>query len=180
LKNHEDILSKIKKGDRNAQKDLYEFYAPTFLAVCRRYLKKQDEAEDALLKGFFKIFSKINFYKEKGSFEGWMRKIIINECLMQLRQNKNFHLSLDQSFHEIETKEDIISEIDYKSLLKILDHLPTGYRTVFNMFIIEGYKHREIAEKLDISINTSKSQLIQAKKKLRQIIKKKLTYKSVQ
>lgn len=136
------------------------------------------EAEDILVQGFFKIFKKIDQYQNKGSFEGWMKKIMINESLMFLRQRKNFHLSLQQDEIDIPEQEEIQSNIQYDELLELLNQLPVGYRTVFNLNVIEGYKHREIAEKLGISINTSKSQLIQAKKKLQSIIKKKQSYKS--
>ncbi len=143
-----------------------------------RYVKEPMEAEDVLVQGFFKIFKKIDQYQDKGSFEGWMKKIMVNESLMFLRQRKNFHLSLQQDEIDIPEQEKIQTDIQYKELISLLDQLPVGYRTVFNLNVIEGYKHREIAEKLDISINTSKSQLIQAKKKLQSIIKKKHGYKS--
>ncbi len=179
MKNLNNILSKCKKGDRKAQKELYDYYSPLFFAICKRYIPSSDEAEDAMLKGFFKIFTKISNFKDNGSFEGWMKRIMINESLMLLRQTKNFNLSLDEDFHDIASEENIIGQLEYQTLLASIELLPVGYRTVFNMHVIEGYKHREIAEILQISINTSKSQLIQAKKKLQVILKKKHLYKSV-
>ena len=177
MKNLEEILTGCKSGSRTAQKALYDYYAPIFLAICRRYIRDVDQAEDVMIKGFFKIFSKINDFRDAGSFEGWMKKIMVNESLMLLRKNKNFHLSLDTSFHDVPLDAGIESNMDYVLLLEAIQSLPDGYRTIFNMYVIEGYKHREIAETLHISINTSKSQLIQAKRKLQQILKKKLSIK---
>ncbi len=178
MKDLDKIILQCKNKERIAQKKLYDFYSPLFYSICLRYIKDTIEAEDVLVQGFFKIFNKIDQYKDAGSFEGWMKRIIINESLMFLRQRKNFHLSLEQDEIDVVQTENIQANIQYKELLSLLNQLPDGYRTVFNLNVIEGYKHREIAEKLNISINTSKSQLIQAKKKLQALIKKKHSYKS--
>lgn len=179
MKDLQLILAKCKTGDRQAQKSLYDFYSPLFCSICLRYIKNSIAAEDVMIQGFYKIFKNINQFQDKGSFEGWMKRIIVNESLMYLRQRKNFNLSLEQSHFEIHDTEELIqSKIEYQELLELLSFLPDGYRTIFNMYVIEGYKHREIAEALGISINTSKSQLIQAKKKVKELIKKKHPYKS--
>lgn len=168
-----ELITGCKKGDRKCQKRLYERFSPKFLSVCRRYMKTSEDAEDALLQGFFKVFSKINQYTGQGNFEGWMRRIMVNECLMALRKKVNFQLQVEVSNLDIDTSVSVESKLAYEELITVLETLPIGYRTVFNMYVIEGYKHREIAEILGISINTSKSQLILAKKRLREIIKKK-------
>jgi len=145
-----------------------------FYSICLRYIKNSAEAEDLLVESFYKIFSKIDQYKGEGSFEGWMKRIVINEALMRIRKlsNLNLHVDIEKAYH---LKEDsvAVSSINYDEIINLMNELPTGYRTVFNLYVIEGYKHREIAEKLGISINTSKSQLILAKKKLAMLYKKK-------
>lgn len=126
-----------------------------------------------MVGGLFKVMNKIDSYGGKGSFEGWIRRIMVNECLMQLRKrdilkfSAEIHPNLDHA--EALTIEDHLIAED---LIKLLDQLPTGYRTVFNLYVLEGYKHREIAEELNISINTSKSQLILARKRLEQLVLK--------
>ena len=167
------LISACKNNERLAQKELYDTYSSYILGICMRYLKKRDEAEDAMIQSFYRIMKKIGSYNGSGSFEGWMRRIAVNECLMQIRKKKMLLMDIDGA-HDISTKEQSIADVlEYNELLEILDELPTGYRTVFNLHVIEGYKHREIAEQLDISINTSKSQLILAKKRLADILIKK-------
>lgn len=168
----EKVISLCKSQDPRAQKMLYADYSPLLFSVAKRYLKNSEDAEDALIEAFFKIFTKIKSYSGKGSFEGWMRRVVVNECLMKLRKKRNFTLSLEDAW-DIGEAEMILPNLAYQDLLSVLKNLPTGYRTIFNLYVIEGYKHREIGEKLGISINTSKSQLILAKKRLRQLIKKK-------
>ncbi len=171
--NLDNILANCQNGDRKAQKELYDYYGPMLLAICRRYVKEQDDAEDVFIQAFYKIFSNISRFKSEGSFEGWMKRIMINESLMFLRQRKNFHLTLDHTNIKQADPYSVVDAMSYEELLSLLNELPDGYRTVFNLYVIEGYKHREIAEELNISINTSKSQLIQAKKKMQELIKKK-------
>jgi len=169
----EDLIRACKSQDREAQKMLYNRYASTLLGICRRYVRQIEDAEDVLLESFYKIFSNINQYEGKGSFEGWMKRISVNESLMFLRRRHNFNISLDSSHLEISEEDYSIEErLFEEDILSLLDLLPTGYRTVFNLHVLEGLKHREIAETLGISINTSKSQLIQAKRKLVELLKK--------
>ena len=159
---------------------LFNSYAPLFKSICLRYMKNEVDAEDALIKGFYKIFKNLHSFKGEGSLEGWMKRIVVNECLMLLRKNHNINMmvAIDDASVMNSLKVDFVDNLTYKEVLALLDELPVGYRTVFNMYVIEGYKHREIGEKLGISINTSKSQLILAKKKLQQLVKKKLKIKS--
>ena len=172
-KDQKHILKGLLNGDKVIQEKIFSFYAPLFLSIIKRYVKEPEIAEDICIEAFYKIFTKIDGFKDNGSLEGWMKKIVVNQSLMHLRKHKNFNLSLESSTIDIKFEVDYAGDLDYQSMLKILNLLPAGYRTVFNMFVIEGYKHREIAEELGISINTSKSQLILAKKRLREIIKKK-------
>ncbi len=173
-----NLIKRCKKQDSTAQKVIYNKYAGLFFGICLRYMKNAMDAEDALIESFYKIFSKIDQFKEEGSFEGWMKRIVINECLMKIRKsnNLNLHVDIDNAFNIGEDAQ-IESNLNFNELMELIDELPTGYRTVFNLYVLEGFKHREIAEILGISINTSKSQLILAKKKLREFYKKKQNIK---
>lgn len=123
------------------------------------------------MEGLFKAMSKIDMFKGAGSFEGWIRRIVVNEALMHLRKNNNFKLTVEISNIEIQSFITIQDELEAQDILNLLNKLPTGYRTIFNLYVVEGFKHREIAEQLGISINTSKSQLILAKKRLRKLVR---------
>lgn len=165
-----ELIEQCKRENRKAQQILYDRYSPKMFGICKRYVKNREDAEDVLVEGFYKVFSKLRSFQGKGSFEGWMRRIMVNESLMFLRKQHNFQISLEVSNIEVKseiTAQDRLEELD---ILNLLNKLPTGYRTVFNLYVIEGYKHREIAEILGISINTSKSQLILAKDKMRKLI----------
>ncbi|MBL7810454.1 MAG: sigma-70 family RNA polymerase sigma factor [Saprospiraceae bacterium] len=169
----EELLQRLGDQDRVAQKWLYERYSPLMFSVCKRYLKRREDAEEALISGFFKVFSQISAYSGAGSFEGWIRRIMVNECLMMLRKVQPLVFPGDEQ--EVSEQPDsfsIESEISAKEILEVLDLLPPGYRTVFNLYVLEGFKHIEIADMLGISINTSKSQLILAKEKLRSLLKR--------
>lgn len=141
------------------------------MGVCRRYVHRREDAEDILVEAFFKILTNIQQFRGTGSIVGWMRRIVVNEALMFLRKKHNFNMSLelDQDI-TLATSKSIEDELAAQDILQLLNQLPTGYRTVFNLYVLEGYKHREIAALLGISINTSKSQLILAKKKLQQLL----------
>lgn len=158
----------LKKGDRRAQKALYDELSPQMYAVCRRYIANAQDAEDIMIKGFFNAFTKLDQLDEPEALEAWMRRIMVNECLMYHRRNKKFKSTLELNVaHDVALEESVLDELSAQEIFSYIDELPDGYRTVFNLFCIEGYKHREIAEMLDISINTSKSQLILARKKLK-------------
>jgi RNA polymerase sigma factor (sigma-70 family) len=160
--NEYDLAKAIQKGDRKAQNRFYEKYASKMLAVCSRYVGDKTEAEDVMIEGFMKIFDKINQFSFQGSFEGWVRKIIVNEALMYVRSKKNFNVDLEDAEFEIDTNE-FATNLEAEELMKLIDQLPMGYKTVFNLFAIEGFSHQEIAEKLGISEGTSKSQLSRAR-----------------
>lgn len=170
--NEKDLIAACKKGNRKAEKLLWEQYSPLMFGVCRRYVKTLEDAEDILVEAFTKVFSNLDSFKGMGSFEGWIRRIVVNEALMFLRKRHNFHMVMEISKIEVESQMTIEDELAAQDILNLLDQLPTGYRTVFNMYVLEGYKHREIAEVLGISINTSKSQLILAKKRLQALLEK--------
>lgn len=173
LHNLEHIIHECRAQNPEGQKSLYELYKDRLYGICVRYLRTAEDAEDVFIEGFFKILTKIDHYKGEGSFEGWMRRIMVNECLMFLRKKTNLHMTVELPASEIAdiTEED--DQPEFEDIMSVLDDLPPGYRTVFNLYVFEDYKHREIADILGISINTSKSQLILAKKKVADLIKKK-------
>ena len=177
--NLEHIINQCKCQDPDAQKVLYDLYKDTLYAVCLRYIKSSHDAEDVFIDAFYKIFTKIDHFKGEGSFEGWMRRIMVNESLMFLRKKTNLHLTVELPDKEIADSQEDEDDMSFDDIMKVLDELPVGYRTIFNLYVFEDMKHREIAEMLGISINTSKSQLILAKKRLYEILKKKenLTFK---
>ncbi len=168
----QELIQKCRNKERRAQKFLYDRYAPKMFGVCRRYVKNYQDAEDVMVEGFYKVLSNIDKFKGTGSFEGWVRRIMVNQALMFLRKNNNFKLSVEISNITLPTRAVVEDNLAAKDILDLLNMLPTGYRTIFNMYVIEGYKHREIAEILGISINTSKSQLILAKKRMRELVEK--------
>lgn len=149
------------------------------LGVCRRYIPDPMEAEDVMVEGFFKVLTKIDSYSGEGSFEGWIRRIMINEALMHLRKNNPFR-HVDEINPNIDLGESptVLQRLESEEVLALLKELPPGYRAVFNLYVVEGYKHREIADELGISINTSKSQLILAKQRMEDLVKKRLGLKT--
>jgi RNA polymerase sigma-70 factor (ECF subfamily) len=168
------FLQALQAQDRAAQRRLYERYAPCMFAVCRRYLRSREDAEEALGSGFFKVFSQIHTYSGSGSLEGWIRRIMINEALMRLRRVQPLVFPGDQrQLADSPETFSIEAELSAREILELLDQLPPGCRAVFNLYVMEGFKHQEIADALGVSINTSKSQLILAKEKLRQLLLKK-------
>jgi RNA polymerase sigma-70 factor (ECF subfamily) len=166
----QQIIAACKEGRRKAQKLLFDRYSPQMLGVARRYVKIKEDAEDVLVSAFFKVMTNLHQFQGKGSFEGWIRRIVVNESLMLLRKRHNFNLTVEAEKFDIQTDITIEEELAVQDLMQFLNKLPHGYRTVFNLYVIEGYKHREIAEELGISINTSKSQLILAKKRLKSLL----------
>ncbi len=140
--------------------------------VCLRYLRHREDAEDVLSNAFYKVLTHIAQFNSQGSFEGWIRRIVINEALMFLRKKKPYYIGLEAEEMDLPVPVRISDRLAAKDILQLLDQLPPGYRTVFNLYVIEGYKHREIAELLGISINTSKSQLILAKKRMRELLER--------
>ena len=165
-----------KRGDRRSQKAIYDLLSAKMFAVCLRYMGDRDAAEDILQDGFVTLFSKLDSYSGEGSFEGWARKIFVNTALMSLRKKdvlKNTE-DVDAAWNITSDDPTAIQRIGYKDLLKMIAVLPPGFfRTVFNMYVIEGYSHKEIAESLEISETTSRSQLQRARVLLQTKIKEK-------
>lgn len=166
----QQLIQACQNRDRKAQQALYDRFSPMMFGVCKRYVRRLEDAEDVLIEAFFKVLTGINQFKNDGSFEGWIRRIVVNESLMFLRKRYNFRNILEITELETPVSTSIVQELVAKDILNLLNVLPVGYRTVFNLYVIEGYKHREIATMLNISINTSKSQLILAKKRLRNLL----------
>ena len=164
------LIAACRRQSPLAQRTLYERYAPVMLGICRRYLRRREDAEDVLLEGFFRIFSKIGQYTGEGNFEGWMKRIMVNQCLMFLRKNDALRGALEIQHYDRPKPARVEGQLTEHRILQLLDQLPEGYRTIFNLYVIEGYKHREIAEELGISINTSKSQLIAARKRMAELV----------
>ena len=172
----EIILKGCREGKRIAQKQLYDKYVSSMLAICLRYSKSRNEAEDLLQEGFLKIFQNINTYRKHGSLEGWIKRIMINHALNQYKKNRKIPFAEDVdsineneilSVHEeVENNEPVPAE----TLLAMIQSLPEGYRLVFNLYVFEGYSHREIAEAINFSENTSKTQLMKARRQLQEKI----------
>jgi len=142
--------------------------------VCIRYGKDRHEAEEILQEGFIKVFSSLHQYRNEGSLEGWIRRVMVTTALQRLRSRPALHavLSVDSSGHDVKDLENIESSLSAKELLTLVQALPSAYRTVFNLYVFEGYKHKEIAEALNISEGTSKSNLYDARQWLKEKIKK--------
>lgn len=159
-----ELIEGCKKHDRHAQRFLYEHFSGKMYSLCCRYIKDKMEAEDVLVTSFTKIFDRIDQFKNEGSFEGWIRRIVVNESLSYLRRNKSMYLEMDIEAADREPDyERLESQLEAEDLLKLIAGLPAGYRIVFNLYAIDGYSHKEIAEQLGISENTSKSQLSRAR-----------------
>jgi RNA polymerase sigma factor (sigma-70 family) len=163
----QDTLYGCRQNDPKAQRQLYEQYAPMMLGVCHRYVKRMEIAEEMLSNGFIKVFKNINYYEGRGSFEGWIRKIMVRECLDYIKVQKGIWISIEDTPYLPDNHTDSTDvNLNVGDLLGLIDTLPAGYRTVFNLYAIEGYKHQEIGEMLGISENTSKTQLMKAREAL--------------
>ncbi|WP_298900225.1 RNA polymerase sigma factor [uncultured Psychroserpens sp.] len=170
-KNNTTLIKKAAKGKRDAQHTLFEIHAPKMLSVCRYYIKDMQHAESVMLKGFLKAFTNLKTFKNEGSFEGWLRRIMVRESISFLRQEKNVEFSVEDETFTNEHYNNVESQIEVAQIQQIIDELPEGYKMVFVMYAIEGYKHHEIAEILNISQGTSKSQLFKARQMLQKKIK---------
>lgn len=174
------ILQGCLKNNPTAQKALYDQYSAKMLSVCYRYGHNREDAEDMLQEGFIKVFAQMHTFQNRGSFEGWIRRIMIHTCINNLKKNKRFNESVDLIHAtSIQVKEESIpSIIQAKQVIECIRLLPIGYRTVLNLYAIEGFAHREIGEMLDIEESTSRSQYTRAKAMLEDIlIKKKILQK---
>ena len=175
-KKESDLIKKALKSNREAQHVLFEMYAPKMLSVCRCYIKDLQQAEEAMLNGFFKVFTQLNTFRNEGSFEGWIRRIMVRESISYLRSKRSFE-QLEEDINALVEAENLEtnlleSELNVADIQQLIDQLPEGYKTVFVLYAIEGYKHHEIASILNMTEGTSKSQLFKARKLLQQQVVK--------
>ena len=170
-----DEISLIKacsNGDNKAFRRIYEIHSGTMYSICLRYMNNEDEAKDALQEGFIKVFKNISKFKFTGSFEGWMKRIFVNSSIELIRKRK-MHLDVSElNSNELPLTAKIeTGSMDAEKMMTLVQQLPEGYRTVFNMFIVDGYSHKEISNYLEISESTSKTQLFKARKQLQEWLK---------
>ena len=167
------LITALKRGESRAHKVVYERYAGKMLAVCTRYCANRADAEEVMLDGFMRVFEKIEQFRGEGSFEGWIRRVMVTESLMFLRKTKQWRQELPIEEAHVEPDFDWAdAALNETDLLRLVNQLPDGYRTVFNLYAIEGYSHAEIAETLNISEGTSKSQLSRARSLLQVSLKR--------
>lgn len=167
----DDLIKGCRRRDRQAQQRLFDQYSARMYGLCLRYVKRPVEAEDIVVIAFTKVFDRIDQFKGEGSFEGWIRRITVNEALTSLRRNRALALEteLEQADREPDYQK-LADHLEAEDLLRMIDRLPPGYRIVFNMYAIDGYSHKEIAEHLGITENTSKSQLSRARSFLQKLL----------
>lgn len=165
-----DILAGCKAGKRESQYSLYQRFSPVMMGVCLRYCQSREEAEDIMQEGFIKVFSQIGSFRQEGSLEGWIRRIMVNHALNNYRKNQKYlvHDKLDDLTDDVSDPAQEGDGYPYslEELLKAVQALPSGYRMVFNLYVFEGFSHKEIATELHITENTSKTQLMKARKYL--------------
>jgi RNA polymerase sigma factor (sigma-70 family) len=160
----EELIKGCLRREPTAQQQLFDLHSSKMYALCYRYVRHAMEAEDILVTAFTKVFDRIGQFKGEGSFEGWIRRIMVNEALTYLRKSRAMYLETDLEQADREPDYDKLSDhLEAEDLMKMIQELPAGYRVVFNMYAIDGYSHKEIAEQLGISENTSKSQLSRAR-----------------
>ena len=169
-----EIIRQCLNNERQAQFKLYEKYSPALFGVCLRYAKNSTDAEDILQEGFIKVFRYLKDFSGRGSFEGWLRKIMVNSALNFYKRKNLISKGADSETvqYYVATENDVnaVAKMNHEELLNIIKNLPDGYRTVFNLNVIEGYSHKEIGSLMQISVNTSKSQLSRARKSLKRTI----------
>ena len=171
----EAILSGCLQNDAGAQRELYARYSPKMLSVCYRFAHNREDAEDMLQEGFIKVFSQVHTFQNKGAFEGWVRRIMVHTCINHLKKNKKFNESVDLIHaNGMQVREESVpSIVQAKQIVECIRLLPLGYRTVLNLYAIEGYSHKEIAGMLDVEESTSRSQYTRAKQMLEDILVRK-------
>lgn len=169
------LIEQALDNNRHAQHQLYSQFAPKMLGVCRQYIKDLQQAEDVMITGFMKVFTNLKNFEHKGSFEGWIRRIMINESISFIRAKKEVKFMEDESFVE-DVYNSIEIQLSLDDIQFLIDNLPEGYKMVFNLYVIEGYKHQEIAQMLGITEGTSKSQLSRAREMLQTQIQKLKNY----
>ncbi len=170
----EQLVKGCKAKKAHHQKALYETYKVPLFRVCLRYARDKHEAEDLLHDGFIQIFKDITQYRGAGALGAWLRKVMVNVALQHIRKNKKLFptIELQSAVHFVDASETVYDKMGQKALTKMIQQLPPGYRAVFNMYVIEGYSHKEIAQQLNITASTSKSQLFKSKAMLRKMLEK--------
>ena len=167
-----DLIEGCLRGERKMQHELYQRFAPKMYGVCLRYAGNAEEAEDILQEGFIKVFNKMSSYRGEGSFEGWIRRVFVNTAIEHFRKKTYLQPITETEENTIEGKYlSVLDHLAEKDIIQLVQQLSPGYRTVFNMYVVEGYTHRQIAEILEISEGTSKSQLSRAKLILQGLVK---------
>ena len=159
------FVQECLKGNSKAQKALFDKFAPKMLAVCLRYMKNVEQAEDVLQDGFIKVFRNLKSYKNTGALEGWIRRIVVNSCLDELKKSKKLLLNVqvEEVEYKLEAEDFTAEKMMADDLMKLVQNMPEGYRVIFNMYAIEGYAHQELASQLGISESTSKTQYLRAR-----------------
>ena len=173
----QNIIRQAAENNRHAQQKIYSKHSPKMLGVCRQYIKDIQQAEDIMITAFMKVFTNLKKFEHKGSFEGWIRRIMVNECISFLRVQKKVGF-LEDEFYVEDTFNNIESHFSVNDIQTLIDGLPDGYKMVFNLYAIEGFKHQEIAKMLGISEGTSKSQLSHARKMLQKQINELKNYEN--
>jgi RNA polymerase sigma-70 factor (ECF subfamily) len=172
-----ELIGLAAENNRHAQQKIYSKHAPKMLGICRQYIKDLHQAEDIMITAFMKVFTNLSNFEHKGSFEGWIRRIMVNECISYLRVQKKVRF-LEDEFYVEDTFNNIESHFSVEDIQTLIDSLPDGYKMVFNLYAIEGFKHQEIAKMLGINEGTSKSQLSHARKMLQEQINKLKNYEN--
>ena len=171
----QNLIQLAVENNRHAQQQIYTKFAPKMLSVCRQYVKDIQQAEDVMITAFMKVFVNLKNFENKGSFEGWIRRIMVNESISFIRAQKKVSF-LEDEYYKEESFNNIESNLSVDDIQSLIDNLPEGYKMIFNLYAIEGYKHKEIAEMLGINEGTSKSQLSHARKMLQDLINKRKNY----
>ena len=172
LSPEKELAKRCRRGESAGQKALYDMYCNDMMLLCLRYIPDSEDAREVLMDGFYNCFKNIDSfqYREEGSLKAWLKKIIINQCLMQLRKRRAFTSEELPEDDSVRVDNTMVEELSAKEIMNLIQRLPSGYRTVFNLFYFESCTHKEISTMLGISENTSKSQLIKAKRALQQMI----------
>ena len=169
------LIALATENNRHAQQQIYAKFSPKMLSVCRQYIKDIHQAEDVMITAFMKVFVNLKNFESKGSFEGWIRRIMVNESISFIRAQKKVSF-LEDEYYKEDGFNNIESNLSVDDIQNLIDRLPEGYKMIFNLYAIEGYKHKEIAEMLGINEGTSKSQLSHARKMLQELVNKMKNY----
>lgn len=167
----DQLIKRCLEGDRLSCKIIFDRFAGKMMSVCMRYSKSRQAAEDVMQDGFIRVFKKLHTFQHKGSFEGWIRTIMVNTALKALSNKHNRHeiISIDNTW-DLSFEPEVLAYLGEEELLKLIADLPTGYQTVFNLYAIEGFSHKEIGERLNIGESTSRSQLVKARNLLKKMV----------